>query len=381
MREPTVRYEFLDWLRVLAIALLVFYHTGMMFVGWGWHIENGELLTALRWPMSIAHRLRMPLLFVIAGAGLWFAMRSRSGSDVMRERSLRLLLPAMVGMLLIVPPQIYYERLFRGQWDGGYASFFWERVLQLQPYPQGDFSWHHLWFIVYLYVYVLLMLPAMLWWRRRQPRLQPGRWLYGLMLPLVINEVLLRPSFPETHNLIADWYLFNHYLLLTIYGFLLASMPQVWDWLAAQRRVALLGAVGVLAAALPLLLTGVIHDRSAADSILANVFTWLGLMAVLGYGRRYLTRDTPLLRWSRDASYPIYILHQTVIVGVGYYVIQLSWHPWLKFAVVVAATLVSCVLIYELVVRRWALLRLIFGLKVQPPRPRPEGTTQIAPST
>jgi glucans biosynthesis protein C len=379
MREPTVRYEFLDWLRVLAIALLVFYHTGMMFVGWGWHIENAELLTALRWPMGIAHRLRMPLLFVIAGAGLWFALRSRSGREVLRERSLRLLLPAVVGSLLIVSPQIYYERLFRGQWDGGYLHFFWERVLQFQPYPQGDFSWHHLWFIVYLYVYVLLLLPVMLWWRRREQRLQPGPWLYGLMLPLAGNEVLLRPLFPETHNLVADWYLFNHYLLLTIYGFLLASMPQVWDWLAGQRRVALLGAVGVLAIAIPLLVAGVIDDRSALDSIVANVFTWLGLMALLGYGRRYLRRDSPLLRWSRDASYPIYILHKTVIVAVGYYVIQWAWHPWLKFAVVVAATLVSCVLIYELAVRRWTPLRLIFGLKVQPAPARPV-VTQSASS-
>ena len=115
--------------------------------------------------MGIAHRLRMPLLFVIAGAGMWFALGNRNGGGMVRERSLRLLLPLVAGMLLIVPPQIYFERLFRGQWDGGYLSFFFERVLQLQPYPQGDFSWHHLWFVAYLYVYVFLLLPLLLWWR------------------------------------------------------------------------------------------------------------------------------------------------------------------------------------------------------------------------
>ena len=82
-------------------------------MGLGWHIESEALLTELRWPMSIAHRLRMPLLFVIAGAGLWFALRSRSGSEVLRERSLRLLLPALAGIFLIVPPQIYYWRACR----------------------------------------------------------------------------------------------------------------------------------------------------------------------------------------------------------------------------------------------------------------------------
>src|SRR6187549_1585730 len=137
---PTPRYEFLDWLRVLAILLLLFFHTGMLFVGWGWHITNAETIPALEFPMGIAHRLRMPLLFVIAGAGMWFALGNRSGGGLVRERSLRLLLPLVAGMFLVVPPQIFIERLFRGQWDGGYVAFFFERVLQLHPYPSGDFS-------------------------------------------------------------------------------------------------------------------------------------------------------------------------------------------------------------------------------------------------
>jgi peptidoglycan/LPS O-acetylase OafA/YrhL len=371
MYETKLRYDFLDWLRVLAIALLLFYHTGMLFVGWGWHIENADILTELRWPMSIAHRLRMPLLFIISGAGLWFALRRRSGAEVVRERSLRLLLPALAGMLLIVPPQIYYERLFRGQWQGSYLSFFWERVLQFQPYPHGDFSWHHLWFIVYLYVYVLLMLPAMLWWRRSQRRLRPGVWLYALAVPLAINEMVLRPLYPETHNLVADWYLFIHYLLFTVYGFVLASTPQVWEWLEAQRRHAAFATMGLLAAIIPLMIYGIIRSGSALDACVANVFTWLGLMALLGYGRRYLSRSNAWLQWARDACYPIYILHQTLIVAVGYFVIQLDWHPWLKFAVVVTVTLVGCVVLYELAVRRWSVTRILFGMKAQTPRSTP----------
>jgi hypothetical protein len=74
------RYEFLDWLRVLAILLLLFFHTGMLFVGWGWHITNAETIPALELPMDLAHRLRMPLLFVIAGAGMWFGLQRRSGA-------------------------------------------------------------------------------------------------------------------------------------------------------------------------------------------------------------------------------------------------------------------------------------------------------------
>ncbi|HXS32124.1 MAG TPA: acyltransferase family protein, partial [Steroidobacteraceae bacterium] len=181
---PTPRYEFLDWLRVLAIFLLLFFHTGMLFVGWGWHITNAETIPALQLPMDLAHRLRMPLLFVIAGAGMWFALKRRTGKAFITERTGRLLVPAIIGMFLIVPPQVFIERIAHGEWHGGYLDFYLHRVLQFQPYPAGNFSWHHLWFIIYLYVYVLLLVPLLLWWRRARPELRPGAWMYALALPL-----------------------------------------------------------------------------------------------------------------------------------------------------------------------------------------------------
>jgi peptidoglycan/LPS O-acetylase OafA/YrhL len=356
------RYDFLDWLRVLAIFVLLFFHTGMMFVGWGWHIENNEVLTALRVPMDISHRLRMPLLFVIAGAGMWFALRNRRGGGLIKERTARLLIPVLAGMLLIVPPQIYFERLFRGQWDGGFVSFFFERVLQFQPYPQGDFSWHHLWFVVYLYVYVFILLPLLLWWRAAKKVLKPGAWLFALGLPLALNEALLKPLYPESHKLIGDWYIFNHYLLLTLYGCLLASMRDAWDWFATRRQLSLGITLVVFGVAMLMFETGVIERDTPADALVANVFTWAALMTFIGYGRRYLSFCNPLLRWARDASYPIYILHQTVIIAIGYWVIQQPWHAWTKFAVVIVGTIAICVALYE-GIRRFGVTRLLFGMK------------------
>ena len=237
------RYDFLDWLRVIAIFVLIFFHTGMLFVGWGWHITNDEVIEGLQWPMDLSHRLRMPLLFVIAGAGMWFALQRRSGKTFAGERTLRLLVPAIIGMFLIVPPQVFIERIAHGEWHGGYLDFYLHRVLQFQPYPAGNFSWHHLWFIIYLYAYVLLLLPLMLWWRKARPALKPGAWIVLLALPLGLNEAVLKPLFPETHNLVHDWYIFIHYLLLTVYGFALASVgapspasPRSTDSTRARSR-------------------------------------------------------------------------------------------------------------------------------------------------
>lgn len=356
------RYDFLDWLRVIAIFILLFFHTGMVFVGWGWHIENAEAIAALELPMDIAHRLRMPLLFVIAGAGLWFAQRRRGPAQIVRERTSRLLLPLVAGMVLIVPPQVYMERLFRGQWDGGYIQFLAERVLELEPYPEGDLSWHHLWFVLYLYVYVMLLLPLIAWLRSRRLRLKPGAWIAALALPLGANEALLKPLFPETHNLVADWWVFNHYLLLTLYGYLLAA-TGAWEWLEKTRRRSLGVAAATLIGALALFDAGVIHRDTPADAVVANVFTWSCLLAFLGYGRRYLSFSNRLLAWSREASYPIYIIHQTIIVVLAYYVVSQPWTPWTKYLVILAATMLACAVAYEALIRRFAFTRLIFGMK------------------
>jgi peptidoglycan/LPS O-acetylase OafA/YrhL len=362
-RTTGERYDFLDWLRVIAIFVLLFFHTGMLFVGWGWHIVNAETIPSLQWPMDLAHRLRMPLLFVIAGAGMWFALERRTGLQLLRERTMRLLLPLVIGMFLVVPPQIYFERLFRGQWSGTYPRFYLERVLELTPYPAGNFSWHHLWFILYLYVYVLLLIPALLWWKRRAVTLRPGAWLFALGLPLGVNEALLKAAYPESHTLVNDWYVFDHYLLLTIYGYVMASLPGGWQWVA-DRRARSLG-LGLLAIGALLLMftTGVVAHGGAADALLANVFTWAFVMTFLGYGLRYLSFANPLLRWARDASYPIYILHQTVIIAIGYYVIRQPWAPWTKYWLVLGATLLLCVVAYEYCIRRFELLRFAFGMK------------------
>lgn len=369
------RYEFLDWLRVIAIFVLLFFHTGMLFVGWGWHITNAETIPALQLPMDLAHRLRMPLLFIIAGAGMWFALRSRGAGAFLGERTLRLLVPLVVGMFLIVPPQVYVERIAHGQFAGNYLEFMTQRVFRFEAYPKGDFSWHHLWFIAYLYVYVLLLAPLLLWWRNRAARgamPRPGAWLFALGLPLGLNEALLKPLFPEAHDLTHDWYIFDHYLLLTVYGYLLASMPGAWDWLAARRRLSLGIAAALTAAGLSLFETGLVARDTPFDAMFANVFTWGWLMVFLGYGRAHLGFSNRLLAWARDASYPVYILHQTVIIVIAYFVIRQPWAPWTEYWIVLTGTLVSCVALYQLLLRRFAPIRLAFGIKIHARTNKPD---------
>ncbi len=152
-------------------------------------------------------------------------------------------------------------------------------------------------------------------------------------------------------------------MLLTLYGFLLAAMPGSWDWLARWRHVSLAVGTAVVVAGLASFESGLIAHDGIEDHFFANVFTWLVLMAFLGYGRRHLSFGNRVLAWARESSYPIYILHQTIIVGVAYFIVPLAWRPWTKYVVVLGATMVFCVAIYELLVRRFPAMRFLFGMK------------------
>ncbi|HTQ99091.1 MAG TPA: acyltransferase family protein [Candidatus Acidoferrum sp.] len=367
-KDTQPRWYFFDWLRVIAIGFLFMFHSGMPFVGWGWHIVDSQVVRSLELPMDIAHRLRMPLLFVIAGASVWLALGRRGAWQVLRERAKRLLLPLVFGMLVIVPPQVYIERLFRPQWDGdGYLDFYWQRVLQFKPYPQGDFAWHHLWFIAYLFIYILLLLPVLAWWRSRRAPVLPGWWLLLLGLPLGLNEALLKRQFPETHALFYDWYTLGHYALLFAFGFLLAWLPGTWDWLQQRRHRLLAVAAALTATIFSLKAVNVWHNDTTHDAIGACFFVWWWQLVFLGYGRQLLSFRNRALDYLSEASYPLYILHQSVMVVLAWFVLSQPWVWQQKYLALLFGTLAISLLIYEALVRRVPVLRLLFGLKPMAP--------------
>ena len=162
------RYD-IDWVRVLVFDLLILYHVGMFFVPWGWHIKNIELVAWVQYPMLFLNQWRLPILFVVSGMGTRFALSNKTGGQYMAERFKRLFVPLVVGMLLIVPPQVYVERLASGDTTLGYVQYY-PQTFTTGIYPQGNLSWHHLWFLPYLLLMSIIAAPLFL--RLRKPELQ-----------------------------------------------------------------------------------------------------------------------------------------------------------------------------------------------------------------
>ncbi|MDX1602949.1 MAG: acyltransferase family protein [Salinimicrobium sediminis] len=366
------RYD-LDWLRVLVFLLLIFYHVGMFFVPWEWHIKNNRLYEWLEYPMLFVNQWRLPILFVISGMGTSYALAKRTGKQFAAERLKRLLIPLTAGILLIVPPQVYYERLSSGAFFGSYWDFWPSRAF-LGVYPEGNFSWHHLWFLPYLLVFSLAFTPLFLYFRKN-----PGnpflRWIEQqvkspvgfswFLLPLVLPQIFLRPYFPETHALIGDWYTLTNYGLLFMYGFILIMVREsFWKTVQENRRPFLL--IGLLAFNSWLFL--VFNDNvpiwaEYLKPILKVINCWSWVLVLFGYAAKYLNKKSEAISYANQAVYPFYILHQTITVSLGFYIRDLDWSLGTKALLLVAGTFVISGVLYEFLIRRLQFLRPLFGLK------------------
>jgi glucans biosynthesis protein C len=368
----------LDWLRLLAIIILLFFHTGMLFNPWEWHIKNNETSESFRYWMVWLHFWRMPLLLFISGAGTYLAMKKRTPGQYAGERFKRLLIPLVFGMFVVVPPQIYFEHI--AQYDN-YWSFY-KTVFDFIPYPEGSFSWHHLWFVAYLLVFSMIALPLVNFLRsERSAHFKDKlaniltRPVGMLMLPAVLillSQIILRPYFPEeTHALIDDWAFFTFYFAFFAFGMLSFSHNQTWLSIGANRKHFLVASIIVL---IPFY-TAYLGIRDVvvlpwSEDTVETIFdvtaiflSWFTVITVIAMGQHYLNRPHPWLRHFNEGLYPFYILHQTIIIVIGFYVCQLEWSVAAKFFIVSFLTLASCLVLYFGVIRPFNVMRLLFGMK------------------
>jgi peptidoglycan/LPS O-acetylase OafA/YrhL len=372
------RYD-LDWLRLIAIAILLFFHTGMWFNEWGWHVKNNETSVSFQYWMIWSHYFRMPLLLFISGAGTYMALGKRTPKQFAGERFRRLFVPLVFGMFVVVPPQIYYEFIhnYDGYWD------FYKTVFEFQPYPKGSFSWHHLWFILYLLLYSLLLIPFLVYIRSAKSRAfrkKVTQWLSSpagiLLIPALLifaTQLLLRPYFPEEEHDLTDWAYFVFYMSFFFFGMLCYSEQKLWLSIGANRRHLL---VVMLFTLIPFYI-GYFHFRDVITlpwtddtvelmfDIIAIFLSWFTVITIIAYGQHYLNKPHPWLPKINEGLYPFYILHQTVIIAIGYYICQLDWSIAAKYWTIAMLTLISCTAFYLLLIRPFNVMRFLFGVKAK----------------
>jgi glucans biosynthesis protein C len=372
------RHYGLDWLRIGAFGLLILYHIGMFFVPWDWHVKTAAPIDLLCIPMLATNSWRIPLLFVVSGyATRAVLQKAASKGGFARDRTARLLIPTIAAMILIIPPQPWIELVFKH----GYAeSFphFWARDYFRFEEQNGIVvpTWQHLWFVVYLWAYTMALAPAAALFGRWSAigawldRRLAGAWLYLVPIGwLLAGALILFPETESTHALVDDpqghWVFLPHFL----FGLLLAGAPRIWETIRASWRVALVIAVVayLIVAVMEYFYPGnaPLPESWVAPRTAARIVQgWCAVVALLGIADRFWNRDHPWRATLTEAVFPFYIVHQTIIVVTGWWLLRFGLPPVVEFAILLAATVTSCWLFYDLG-RRIGLLRPLIGLRTR----------------
>ena len=339
----------IDWLRVIAIGLLLIYHITIIFQPWAMFIgfiKSDESVEALWTPMTMLNVWRIPLLFYVSGMGLYFAMRKRNWKQLFLERAKRILLPFTFGIVAIAPLHLF---LFQKYYN-----------LPLGYYPHQG----HLWFLGNIFAYVLLLLP-LFYFLKKQENSKTKRVHSALMsnplAPLLISlffviEVILVK--PQMFVLYAQtWHGFFNGFLAFFFGFLLVYSGESfwktvvkWKWLYTGLALILYG--------IRFLLFG-----TEAPGFLMAIESNCWIFGIFGFGYQYLNKPSKTLSYLSQAAYPVYIIHMFVLYTGALFILPLKIPILLKFICIIVFTGLVCYFIYEFIIRRIGFFAPLFGLK------------------
>ncbi len=377
---PSSRRLDLDWLRITAFGLLILYHVGLLYVPWPYHAKSRHSLPALVPVLEAVNPWRLLLLFLISGVATRFMARKLSLGRLLSSRSMRLLLPLVFGVLVVVPPQSFVQAMEQYGYTGSYFHFYGADYLgraRRLCNPAGCLAlptWNHLWFVLYLYIYTVLLIGLLALWGQVGSLLRPtiaivtsAPALYVLPpLFLVAARVLLYLFYPPNDALLGDWYDHATYAGAFLFGYAIAEHEAVWTAAERWRWPALVFAALLLPSVWlggGVLLVSPLGHLAFAPLLAVPLYQWAALVAVCGFGGCWLPRtDGPARRYLTGAVFPCYIVHQTALILCAHALRPLALPLVLEAATVVAVTAAACLATFE-AVRRVAVLRPLFGLR------------------
>ncbi|TFW21264.1 hypothetical protein E4L96_09250 [Massilia arenosa] len=377
----TNRLYFLDWVRIIAFIILIFYHTGMYYVTWGWHVKSPYASDAIEAMMLMSAPWRLGLLFFISGVASSFLLSKTTIWSFVKQRSKRLLIPLLFGMAVIVPLQPYCEVIEKLHYQGSFIDFLKLYYTGYHGFCENGKcldlpTWNHLWFVAYLFVYTLAYSALVALAAHRLPRITKvlvqalSGWRL-LALPVIWFAVMrmgLKPWFPETHALVNDWYNHAVYFPAFMVGALIAKERLFWQRMDDIRWPALAFAFaswGIMMAVFSLPDPFYEGPNGMLFKFIGRTAwsfcEWCPVIAACGFAHRHLNFESPRRQYLTQAVFPVYILHQTIIVGFAHLIKPAALTPGVEYFVLIGVTFGLCFGSFA-IIRRVPLLMPLFGL-------------------
>lgn len=373
-----------DWLTVLATLVVFLFHCARYFDHEGWHVKNPTTSDELSLFVGFVSQWIMPLFFLLSGVSSGFSLRQRSAGTYLADRAKRIALPfAFSTLVLSIPLQVWVERVSHGEFAGSFLAFYLQYFNGFYAFG-GNFAWMglHLWYLLALLLFSTLLLPLCLILRTASAqgllsRLAtilnfPGGVLL-LALPLLASEYFVNMRLDGIGmRAFGGWSLLT-YMVHFLLGFALSASPAFREGLKKSAYPALV--LGLLATGY--LASGPFHGVPephtadyAAYVALRTMHSWVWLTAIYGLGCRYLSAGTAHLRALRETALPFYVLHQTVIVCLGFALVPIVLPTLPKYLLLAAASFATTALLL-LSIKRLAPLRPFFGLPYSLPGQTP----------
>lgn len=352
-----MRKHYIDNLRWLAVLFLFPYHTAMVYNNFGESFYIWvEGLPAPSYFIMFFHPFYMPLLFVLAGISTKYALEKRTAKEYLKERTLRLTVPLVAGILLLNPVQTFLAERFHNGYTGGYFAqyiLFFTKETDLTGY-HGGFTPANLWFILYLFIISLVALPLILLYKRIRFKMNVSKFSVAVVITLFLIPLLMSAILDIGGKSLGE------YFALFILGCFFLSEESIIEKLERSRFYLLAGWAG----------TNIIYLLSQTvwfmpwpvPDILIGLAGWLSILVLLGFGKRYLNFNNKLTGYLSKASFPIYILHQTCLVFVAYFVVDSIKLVPLQMALIIFGAAAVTFSVYELF-RRVPVTRILFGIK------------------
>lgn len=376
--KPVQRRFDLDWLRVFTVfAIFALHHATRFFDTDDWFVKNATTYPFMQIWLEFCTSWGMPLILIISGASAFMALERYRPGKYLGGLVLRLFVPLIVGMFTHVALHIYLWNLQTGRFSGSFFAFYPHYFEGMYGFG-GNFAWmgSHLWYLELLFILSLLFLPLFIWFKRNPIGQRVLQGLGDLLvnpaavLLLALPAILLILNLDEAgpgNTSLGGWSLFI-YPLFYIGGFVILSNERLQQHILQMRWTHL--GMGLIFSAAYLFIefqTVLPSLFPAADSLgkaLDCFVVWSWLLAVLGFGLKHLNFTNPFLKYANEAALPFYIIHQTVVVVLGFFVVQWAIPDLLKYAIILIVSFSAIMGIYEFGVRRFNLLRFLFGMKL-----------------
>ena len=341
------RYD-IDWLRVIAIALLLIYHVVIVFQPWGFYIgfiQSVETSNAIWIPMALLNVWRIPLLFFVSGMGVCFALRRRDWKQLLLDRARRILLPLIFGSFLIVPIHVFIFQKY------------YEQEIVYSP------SVGHLWFLLNICIYITQIIGLAFldknydykFFNALRELLKRPYFIYLFIIPFILEAELINPEYFSLYVGTGHGFLIG--MLAFFFGFLFIAIGDAfWDAVEKTKTTSLI-------IAFTLYLIRLFYFELSAPNYLTSIESMNWIFAVFGFGYKYLNKPGKILSYLSQAAYPLYIIHMIFLYLASFIILPLNLPLELNLILIILLTFIGCFVTYDLIIKGIGFLKPLFGLK------------------